>query len=351
MTPEHTTIGQAANGRWWAKCTRPACNHYTSALRTREEALRVAAVHQLHHRRRGQRKARRNPGPNSTTCTTVAFGAGQPVENPMTSATFDPTADTSGLGVWLSLADRLQLQRDLADLPALAELLDRHYFDFLARGDRNPDDSSVRYVTRFDVLDLADRRTKWEHSATRTEPLTLADRRIAGPNVDPAWWADLARRMGARRQGILPTLGSWVSLASGEMHDAGEWHTPPADPDLAVWVVAADGTTHLSKPGPTVASEAGWLHRHLEWILGQQWVIELADEVRQIVLDLEALGVGIEGPDHRATGTVSELAEHLDIPQQTIRDWIRKGWLHPIKADRPAVYVRHEIVSLRTTRV
>ena len=45
-------IGKAANGRWWAQCTLP-CNHYSSCLRTRDEARAVAAVHQLHHSRRG----------------------------------------------------------------------------------------------------------------------------------------------------------------------------------------------------------------------------------------------------------------------------------------------------------
>ena len=253
----------------------------------------------------------------------------RPVDNPNI---FEPTTDPYRT-TWLNLADRLQLERDLADLPTLAEVLDREYFALLARGDRDPDDSSVRYVTRFDVLDLADRR--WKRDAIAT---------------DPAAEADTARRLGARRQGILPTLASWVSLAVGEMHDAGEWHTPPTDPDQIVWAVTPDGTTTATKPGPTVATEAGWLHRHLDWIVEQQWAPDLADELRRIMRDLEQLGINFEGPDHRATGTVRELAEQLDIPQQTIRDWVRKGWLVPIKAERPAVYVRHEVLALRTTR-
>lgn len=260
--------------------------------------------------------------------------------------TFDPTAGQT----WLSLADRLQLERELTDLPALAEQLDRNYAALLSRGDRDPDDTSVRYVTRFDVLDLADRRVKWERSATSTEPLTLADRRIADPSVDPAWWADMARRMGARRQGILPTLGSWVSLAVGEMHDADQWHLVPVDPDSVLWVVGPDGVAHLTKPGPSVASEATWLHRHLDWIVCQQWVVELAGEVRQIVRDLDALGVSLAGPDHRATGTVRELADELDIPMGTLRRWIAEGKLTPLNDNRPRIYVRREAINLRGSR-
>ena len=42
-------------------------------------------------------------------------------------------------------------------------------------GDLDPDyleyrHASIRYVVRFAVLDLADRRVKWEHSADSTEP-------------------------------------------------------------------------------------------------------------------------------------------------------------------------------------
>lgn len=247
--------------------------------------------------------------------------------------TFEPTTNTQPT-TWLDLAARLQLQRDLADLPTLADILERNYTALLARGDRNPDDSSVRYVTRFDVLDLADRR--WKRDAIAT---------------DPAAEADTARRLGARRQGILPTLASWVSLAVGEMHDAGEWHSPPADPDQVVWVVESDGTTHATKPGPSVASEAGWLHRHLDWIVEQQWAPDLADELRRIMRDLNQLGISFEGPDHRATGTVRELAEQLSIPESTIKSWIRRGQLAPIKDGKPAIYARYDILALRTTRL
>jgi len=261
----------------------------------------------------------------------------------MNGHTFDPTIGAQ----WLTLADRLQLERDLADLPTLADILERNYAALLARGDHDPDDRSVRYPTRMAVLDLADRRTKWERSADRTEPLTLADRGVRGPEVDPQWWSTMARNIGARRQGILPTLGSWVSLAVGEMHDADEWHTVPADPDRVVWVVTPCGSASPTKPGPTVASEAGWLLLHLNWICDQQWVLELAAEVRDIVRDLEQLGVDLRGPDHKATGTARELADDLDIPIGTMRRWIACGWLTPINRSRPAIFVRRDVVQLR----
>ena len=79
---------------------------------------------------------------------------------------FDPAVSVQ----WLSLADRLQLERELADLPALADILERNYDALLARGDRDPDDRSVRYVTRFDVLDLADRRGQAWSAPQRIDP-------------------------------------------------------------------------------------------------------------------------------------------------------------------------------------
>ena len=56
LDPPNTTIDQAANGRWWVQCTLPHCNHYPIGLRTRDEARAVAAVHQMHHRRRGEHR-------------------------------------------------------------------------------------------------------------------------------------------------------------------------------------------------------------------------------------------------------------------------------------------------------
>jgi len=249
----------------------------------------------------------------------------------MTSASFDPTPAPQ-LIEWLDLAARLQLERDLADLPTLAELLDRNYFHLLAKGDRNPLDSAVRYVVKFDALDLADRRFKPAYTA-----------------ADPVIEADTARRMGARRQGILPTLASWVGIVVDDMHRHDAWHRIPTDPDQIVWAVDLEGIAHPSKPGPSVASEAGWLGSHVDWIVGQPYVIELADELRRIVLDLAALGICFTGPDHSAIGTVNELAESTGIPAATIWQWARDGWLTVVSDKRPKTYMRTEVLALRKT--
>jgi hypothetical protein len=261
------------------------------------------------------------------------------------TATYDPTPAPQ-LIQWLDLAARLQLERDLADLPTLAELLDRNYFHLLAKGDRNPLDSAVRYVVKFDALDLADRRVKWAHAEGSTEPLTLADRDIASPSVDPAWWSRTAK-MNGRRQGILPTLAGWVSLAAGEMHDVGAWHFEPTDPDRIVWVATTCGQIHATKPGPTVASEAGWLLRHFDWICGQQWVVDMADELRRIVGDLATLGITFDPPHHHATMTADQLRDADIVSKATVYRWFNAGLLSDVgKVDRKRVFVVHEVKAL-----
>ena len=262
--------------------------------------------------------------------------------------TFDPEDATTTQG-WLSLADRLQLERELADLPTLADILERNYDALLALGDRDPDDRSVRYVTRFDVLDLADRRVKWERSARTTEPLTSFDRGVAGPNVDPTWWAEMGRKLGAQRMGILPTLVSWVGDFAGSIPTL---RYPPTDPARVMWICWPNGDV-LPMTGwePTVERECRWLLAHLDDIVGCQQVEEFRHWVHGVITSLDALGISLAGPDHSATGTVRDLSDQLDIPMQTIRDWIRKGWLLPITDSRPRLYVRHEVLALRTTRV
>lgn len=247
----------------------------------------------------------------------------------MTSASFDPTPAPQ-LIEWLDLATRLQLERDLADLPTLAELLDRNYFHLLAKGDRNPLDSAVRYVVKFDALDLADRRFKPAYTA-----------------ADPVIEADTARRMGARRQGILPTLASWVGIVVDDMHRHDAWHRIPTDPDQIVWAVDAEGIAHPSKPGPSVASEAGWLASHLEWIVGQPYVIELADELRRIVLDLAALGIEDAAPNRHATMTAEQLHEQGLTSRATVYRWWKLGLLSDAgKVDGKRVFVVHEVKAI-----
>lgn len=217
---------------------------------------------------------------------------------------------TPQLAAWLNPAARAQLERDLDDLPDLADQLDQHYDDLLAHPTRSPDDPWIRYPIDAHPLDLADRRSK-------------------GPGLDPIGEADLARRIGARRAGILPTLGSWVRLAEGEMLDLDVSHTDPADQ-------------------PTVTTEAGWLSQHLDWIGGQQWVTELAHDVRGLAADLtQLIGPAYAEPDHSATATITELAASTGIPAQTIYRWVHLGYLVPVTDIRPRHFMRCEVIALR----
>lgn len=68
----------------------------------------------------------------------------------------------------------------------------------------------------------------------------------------------------ASSRGMVTVLHSWVRLAHGEMLDDGQVITEPAEL-------------------PTVASETGWLLRHIVWILAQQWVDELASDVARLL--------------------------------------------------------------------
>ena len=225
--------------------------------------------------------------------------------------TFDPEDATTTQG-WLSLADRLQLERELADLPTLADILERNYDALLALGDRDPDDRSVRYVTRFDVLDLADRRHKREG------------------DPDAAGLADLARRMGARRLGILPTLESWLASYEADMLDRGVEHTDPV----------LDGRS-------TVTTAAGWLSAHLDWIALQPGSEQLVAEVHDIVLGLAALGVTIDGPHEQACLSADELAERFEVSRRTLYRWLDAGMLSDVgKVDRRRVFVVHEVRAL-----
>lgn len=213
---------------------------------------------------------------------------------------------------WLTLAERAQLERDLADLPELADHLDRDYAALLGRGSRSHNDPRVRVPIDPAILDLADSRLKGDAWA------------------DPMGEADLARRIGSRRQGILPTLRSWVLLAEGEMLDDGARHTDPAE-------------------APTVTTEAGWLAVHLDWIGGQQWVVELATDARGIVADAEALvGPVANTPDKRACVTALDAVDLTGVPLSTLYRWRACGWLSDVGCNPEGrwLLVLHEVRSL-----
>lgn len=148
---------------------------------------------------------------------------------------------------------RAQLSEALEQIPAAFDLLD----EFILPGSTpaSPDgprgaSSPSRPPLNLVVLDLQDTRQKRDCDPSRTD-------------------YDIDRRAGARRQGVLPTLASWVRLVDGELWDEALEHTPPAD-------------------APTAATECGWLGDHVDWIVDQQWAVEIADECAAILRDIRA---------------------------------------------------------------
>ena len=122
------------------------------------------------------------------------------------------------------------------------------------RGKGSPKKAPVR----LDVLDLLDEREKADSEAQRLD-------------------YDIDRRAGARRQGILPTLVSWLRLAEGEQYDQGM-----KPPELA--------------ETPTVATECAWLRGQLLWVVQQVWADELAADLEQMFADCRA-ATGWARPD------------------------------------------------------
>ena len=138
-------------------------------------------------------------------------------------------------------------RRYLSEIPELMAQLPL----MLLPGSAPTDDSSrsnsgpgSRPLVVLQVLDLLDEREKRDAEPTRTDYA-------------------IDRAAGARRQGVLPTLSSWVRLVDSELWDDSEKHDPPAD-------------------SPTVLSECGFLLTHLEWIDERQWANELHDEMGDI---------------------------------------------------------------------
>lgn len=89
--------------------------------------------------------------------------------------------------------------------------------------------------------------------------------------ADPIGEADLAWRIGSRKQAIPDTLEAWVWLAHDEMID--DRQTPASTP-------AANLTTSES---------CAWLLRHIVWCLDQQWIAELALDVSMMIRECKAI--------------------------------------------------------------
>jgi hypothetical protein len=144
----------------------------------------------------------------------------------------------------------VQVRQHLADIPDLMAQLAH----FRTPGSAPPDpdarrgtSSPSRPTVVLSVVDLED--TRWKPNADQPGERT----------------AELDRQIGERRQGVLPTLSLWVMLADSDMNDGGMHPTPAPEP-------------------PTVTTECGWLHEHVEWIVGQY--ADFAPEISDIHRDL-----------------------------------------------------------------
>lgn len=235
-------------------------------------------------------------------------------------------------------ARRYRRQAERALTGALTSLPEAYALlpGFLLPGSLPPDpdrraatSSPARPPLRLEVVDLLDGREKPDADLYRED-------------------YDLDRRAGSRRQGVLPTLASWVRLTDSELWESGIDHGPPADV-------------------PTVATECGWLLGHAAWILDQRWGHELAAEVTAMLGDVQAAtgwqpvepdkcpscGWIVEARDGGAwwscTGcprtwamhaeisklaavqehslTLREVAADLDRPLATVKAWVASGRL------------------------
>jgi hypothetical protein len=185
-----------------------------------------------------------------------------------------------------------------------------------------------------------------------------------------------ATEQATRRQGVLPTLSSWVRLVDSERWDEGDEHqNPPTQ--------------------RTVEGECGWLTAALDWIEAQRWVDEFAKDLSDIMADMNhemgvepdsatrptctKCGWEMEGQGdyekelhryswYRCIGcahtitTAAELdrasrsaedlvtlkyaAKVLEKPFSTLRRWKQAGWIAPRGNDQ-----RGEIFSINAIRI
>lgn len=148
-------------------------------------------------------------------------------------------------------------------------------------------------------------------------------------------------------RGLVAMLESWTRLAEAEMLDDGQEPEPLTTP-------------------PTVATECDWLLRNIVWVLEQQWVTELADDLAKADKAVKAAlrerpeylprcdrcGWRLEAKDggswYSCTGcrrvidhwaelkrlaeiqppmTIKELATAVDVPMETVKGWVKSGAL------------------------
>lgn len=172
------------------------------------------------------------------------------------------------------------------------------------------------------------------------------------------------------RYGVIPRVGLWVRMAIEEMDEAGEEHTPLDD-----W--------------QTLRSLCGALKMYTGWLITQQWVTELASDMKALRTELEqATGVRKEfrprcrnvfcgnlldpmdhgswylcpacGRDYKVAADLEalggaqylrgeEVAQLLDIAWSTVRRFKSEGWIRPIDYTSEGVAL-FDLDQVRTVR-
>lgn len=311
----------------------------------------------------------------STSCTTC----GRPPENvcPGCLAGTPPPERLADLEAERAAAEKARraqlkenLKQTLVDLAEAFPLLPL----FRLAGSRPVDpekrvgtSSPARPPLVLAVLDLEDSREKADSDPQRLD-------------------YDLDRRAGARRNGVVPTLQSWVRRADGEMHDQDLKHNPPGQAlacggacmitssiagDLMQGPCTYDRDKHLEPA--TIGSETAWLQAHVDWISKQPWADEIAAELEQMLTDIKAVtGWSRAEPDrcpdcnwiveprdggawYVCTGCartwamqseinrlfaeqsysmlLSECAAEVERPVSTLKEWRARGWVNPVGKD------------------
>lgn len=172
----------------------------------------------------------------------------------------------------------------------------------------------------------------------------LDDRpKLNGRTLDPAESAALDAYIGQRRQGVLPCLSAWVTLAEGDAWESGQ-------------------TVAASASSATVQTEAGWLLDHLSFVARRPWAADFDADIRRMWRDLrQAAGerdsyrprcpecrarlddrggfyacprCGRDYRDERMAScdepmTARRIAALFDLNVKTIRTWANRGELAP----------------------
>ena len=187
---------------------------------------------------------------------------------------------------------------------------------------------------------------------------------------DPMGMSDLDRILGTQQLSVLDSLASWVRLIHGEMLDEGLSPSDPAE-------------------RPTVATEVDWLLRHIVWIVEQQFILELADDVHRISRDIASVlrerptfrprcpRQDCDGLLQEVSGffecpecsmsvrdgrmsmltlirkaepmTTGEIAQSFGVNPSTLRKWKQRGLIEPAEVGPPMRWHPVDVLRIKDT--